>query len=787
MPVKSCAAVACVLAMVFGFAQSLSACAQPRNESVFTGNRTPDLPLEQFAAGKIGILQPTYARSFLVVAYRYLAGRGLDPDERAAVLELWKVRLRSQYRRWNDPEPAMSQWLKAAPEVKPEEEAIASAVEEWHEALGEVKADAAKQERVEPYKEEALTFAVNQTCFSDAFSTAAKTLHDLIGRFGAQSPQVLGWSEAQEQVFSNCVGAANTPEPLPPGTDPLLAAHRNYQIAAAHLYCRKYEKAEAEFREIAKDAKSPWKDIAPYLVARTLVHEGPLKRAQEELLLVLDDPALAASHDSAREMLNYVRYRLDPEARRHELAVSLPAPGHGKGMRGDLGDYTWILDRFAGEDTDDLGTVHESVLGKLDKEEDLTDWVLTFQVEGQRALDHALQRYEKTGSLPWLLAALSKIAPNHPKTPRLLEEASKIDPESPAYLLGRFHGFRCLAARGKGEEARRGLHSLLADASRSAPRSSLNQFLALRMKLAVSMDEFLAYAPRIPSSVTDDEHLTTATPAELADSPRDEKRKQVFETLSEGTPLLDTDSALVFNKFLPLNLLIEALRKGSLPDNVRLELARAAWVRSILLEDDARGQEVARELQALDPLLKEPLGSYLEAGDVQTRRFLASYTILRSPGLRPFAAVGLGRLTPVDRMDTYGENWWCSFKPESNANATDYYQLSNQLSPSLQTIYPEGFCAPGFLSRQERAQAKAEWNRLVSAGSAPTLLCRQVVSFAKAFPKHPLAAEALHLAVRSTRYGCGDADNSSSSRSAFELLHHHYPGSEWAKKTPYYY
>ncbi|MBM3813703.1 MAG: hypothetical protein FJW20_18920 [Acidimicrobiia bacterium] len=51
----------------------------------------------------------------------------------------------------------------------------------------------------------------------------------------------------------------------------------------------------------------------------------------------------------------------------------------------------------------------------------------------------------------------------------------------------------------------------------------------------------------------------------------------------------------------------------------------------------------------------------------------------------------------------------------------------------------------------------------------------------------PRAPEALHRTVYATRYGCPDTHNGEISQSAFQLLHRHWPNSEWAKKTPYWY
>src|SRR5512132_4676343 len=61
--------------------------------AVFTFGPHPDMPLGPFAAGKLGVVLPSYARSYLVVAYRYLIGVPLDPAEQQAALALWSTLL----------------------------------------------------------------------------------------------------------------------------------------------------------------------------------------------------------------------------------------------------------------------------------------------------------------------------------------------------------------------------------------------------------------------------------------------------------------------------------------------------------------------------------------------------------------------------------------------------------------------------------------------------------------------------------------------------------------------
>src|SRR4249920_1766918 len=76
-----------VLSVVFLFVflfQSFSVsngCGPSYVQPVFVFETSPDLPFEEFAAGKIGIVKPTLGRKTLLIAYRYLNGGSFDPQE----------------------------------------------------------------------------------------------------------------------------------------------------------------------------------------------------------------------------------------------------------------------------------------------------------------------------------------------------------------------------------------------------------------------------------------------------------------------------------------------------------------------------------------------------------------------------------------------------------------------------------------------------------------------------------------------------------------------------------
>src|SRR5262245_41158061 len=94
-----------ILFLVMAAARSLSACSEEIPGPLWSFTRHPDFPLQPFAAGRLGILQRTYARSYLTVAYLYLSGRSYTPQEQEALLDLWERRLGPEAARGQGPEP----------------------------------------------------------------------------------------------------------------------------------------------------------------------------------------------------------------------------------------------------------------------------------------------------------------------------------------------------------------------------------------------------------------------------------------------------------------------------------------------------------------------------------------------------------------------------------------------------------------------------------------------------------------------------------------------------------
>jgi tetratricopeptide (TPR) repeat protein len=754
--------VVCVLGAVLYRPQPLSSCGPFFARAAFTYTVHPDFPLEQFAAGALGVLQPTYARSYLVVAYRYLMGSGFNAAEQKALVALWRERLVSAGA-WNPEE-----WTKV-----------------WLTARGQVPGLAAV-ENIDVFRAWG-QFSNYLNCPADAFTTAANTLRRLQERLGPDSPAVRAWTQAQDVVFAKCSDGANLT--LQPATDPQLRADSAYQLATAHFYSGNFDAAIEAFEAIATDTDSPWHTLAPYLIARALVRKATLgaeagkvdmailAQAEARIRAVLEDSKQQAMHPAAGRLLHFIRFRSMPTPQMHALAQTLLKPDIPTTLQQDLTDYTLLLDKHLGDGTDAKAPITAAAAVKDDA---LGDWLVTFAATDQAALAHALAQWEHTSALPWLVAALSKLDASHAQAAQLVAAAAQIQPTSPAFASVAFHRARLLLQAGKRDEARTYLDTILAPGKEAVPVSASNWLRAVRMQVARNLDEFLTYAQRLPSGITYDED-GRELPTQIFGMTTGDVTESLPASVMQAH--FDADATMLFNQAMPLSVRKEAVQRPVLPAHLRQELALTTWIKAALLDQIAVAQELGGVLAAQVPELKPYLDAYLLAPNNDAKKFAAVFLILKYPGTRPYVDEGVGRLTPLDQIDDYRNNWWCALQEKSKE--PDAEAEGRPGNPLLKMIREAS--ALDFLPAAEKTAGQAEVQKLRALETAPNYLVAQVLAWAKRTPNDPRVPEALHLAVRSTRYGCTDAKTTQLSKQAFQVLHKQYPQSPWAKQTKYWY
>jgi len=764
---------------------------------IFSFSLHPDFPLTRFAGGELGIVQSTYARSYLIVAYRYMTGKPLDKAEQESVAALWRRRFaHSLFADDAHPDPA-AEWLAARRKYMGGKDA--AYIDRYRKAWGDASIQAEN-------------FFYFENCLGDAFRTATRTLNQRATQFGPNSAALKSWIAAQDLVFSHCGNPSEKAEPglpesISPSVPTLLKADRDYQVAAIHFYSGDYVTSEKEFSAIAQDGNSPWQVSAALLIARSRIRKATLqdsdklaavdmRAAEDQLLQVLKSPKYREVHPAAHRLLGFIAFRLQPEQRFSELATQLSTRAHVANLGDAIGDYTLFLDKRLG-DTDDVEAdqrqkVLDAGFVKLRNDRqrnDLTDWIVTFQSSNQAARAHAVARWKETKSVPWLFAALSKTSGNMPEAEALIEASGTVDAANPAYPGITFHVSRLLAEAGRADEARARVDELLTAAARPLPPSATNLLLASRMALAGSMDEWLKYSVRVPALVTTDES-GEETPSEfyLVDL-RTKSEATLWRERHLRAPQFDSDAAIALTEKVPLAVLASAAQKEVLPEPLGRNLVQAAWVKAFLLNRRDVALQLVPIMRQFFPQRTAELDGYIAATSVDEQRFADSFSILKSPGWHPYVERGVGReTTDFSRIDNYKNNWWCSWqKPkEEEWSYYNYYRMEGMSAP-LHALYPNGTVEPpAFLDKESRDQAAQEWKEIEATGTSIEALAGPVLNWAKLHPKDARVPEALHYVVRAYRYGC-DEPSVDYSKVAFKVLHQLYPKSEWTRKTPYWF
>jgi hypothetical protein len=520
-----------------------------------------------------------------------------------------------------------------------------------------------------------------------------------------------------------------------------------------------------------------------------------LQKARIQLRNILADPSMKDFHASAQRLLNLVEFRSNPVQRSRELARTLTLPTENPNMYNDLTDYVWLLDRVEVEARETGIEVERKEAEKTGKEiqssydspvkirdvpaddleNELTDWLFTYQ--SPDGFNHAFEKWRAIQKVYWLVPALLKADAKSPQLAEVLTAAEKIPANSPAYATVRFHQIRLLLETGKKSEARQKIDEVFATDLSKYNISTQNKFYSQRMIFAENLDDFLKYAQRraatfVWSDDANEEGTDLNSPAVFDGTDQFDKKMQPWARRT----MFDEDAVAFFNEKMPLSVLRQAALSRQLPEHLKKFLVVAVWTRAFILKNQVVEREFTPLMQKYAPDFNPQFSKYAVASGAD-REAAALMVVLHYPVIQPFVPVGYGReSSPVATIDSNRGNWWCV--ENENEEYPVYYDR-------YQFKHPNSY--PQFLTPAQVNEAEREQKSLIASGNSATHLTRRAVAFATQNPNHADVPEILHLAVRSTRYGCKDDETLNLSKQAFQILHRRYPNSEWTKKTPYYF
>lgn len=722
----------------------------------------PDIPLAKYAQGNLGIVQPTFARSYLVPAYRYLSGVPLTKNEQQGVQALWEARGIEATHIYSelgggsgDEENRKNPYMQAGQDE-------ADGPNDWARERAQVASSPAPRvtlmQGLNDYNE-------YLNCANDAFATAAATLKERTAKFGKNHPGVQAWVTAQDAVFANCGGKPEAPT-LPATADSSLPEifrfDREYQIAAAYMYSNHRDEAVKAFQHIATETASPWHDLAPYLAARTMVRSSTLRdpgpdfdtdemqEAAEYLRKLLAERPERPFAGPLHALLDRAEFRLHPAEQTTRLSGLLRKPAPEGRFYNWLWDYTWLLDHRGDSSGEYGGRAQPDEYKKLATErakDDLTDWVLTFQFQDESAEKHAVEMWRAhPESNPWLIATLIKTRPDSPQAGDVLAAARKIPQNSPTFITAFHERMRIELGRHNDKTVRESIDGLLAGPQPALGAYAREALLDQRLDAAASLEDAVKFIPRSSCAVTHRE--------EAADCAK---------TL--------TGSGVWFLNGLPLDTLNHLLEQKVLPPEVADKFARNVFMRAVILQRHDVGQPLTRWVFSRSDY-------HLPVPAEQVKNLLADYQAATSPEEKQFAAIFLLQHLYAFSYQMDTESPWC-------ASALAFPDGSMDL-PS-QPGRAATFANSGVLTEGQRKQAAGELAALSKADSQANYYVKSVLEFAEKHPDDSRVPEALSRAVKNTRMNCNNSRTGELSKKAFDLLHSRYDHTTWAKNTKYWY
>ena len=756
----------------------------------------PDIALGRYQAGELGVLIPSYERTYLYTAWRsvLLGADGLKtaPNPQGGLLRAIGSR--------------NGGWVDAAEGKK-----IYAA---WQAAIGA----ALKQAPAAPKDDDSMANGY-LTCPLGSYSFATATLNDLARRSDATPARLGAWVTTQRQVFKFCGDDAEAqrnrfdgvkrviPAPVElPATEALYWRQmQQYQLASAAFYGENYALSGSLFARIGATDKHPLRLWGEYLSLRSQARaavfvpgpnadqaiwqdrldarrENPaaaaarLAAAQKKLAgiqasadHILANPELSSLHEASRAIVRSMQVRLTSSLRFAELGKLLDDPRANPYLDDHLGDWRVLANDMLASPAAEQADGRPALRGATG----FVDWMMTiqqcqeYQAKRSCAVEraHAVEqwnRYAREGNKAqarvWLLAAamLSDTMP-----PELEKAALQAPATAPEYLTLRYTLTRHYRLAKQADKAR-----VIADAVLSGPAlannnstSARNQFLQERFALATSPADAANYLLRAESRDLDPD---TGELAKASEEPGANAAAARVDVAADGIRWLNSGLSTADLSALAAN--------PKLPKGLRARIAIAAWMRFDLLGQDEAALGATQQIEQNAPALAPVVQKYRKLAGTPEHHYWMLVNALKY-GLSPMYG-GYASEISVRAPDDTLADMWCKLP----AKAGDSYGENTEAEHTL----PMPELGNGAARDKELAQ-------LSGLRTATGHLGDTIMQRATAVPNDPELPWLLYVTVQSTRGGCLDADSKTLSKSAFTLLHKRYKNSEWARKTPYFY
>jgi len=795
--------------MLFVSSNSVAfACGPDYDKAVFVSWIHPDLPLKNYAAGNLGILQSGWARSYLCVAYRYLTDQRLLKDEQESIERLWINRLSNEF---------------------PQTDFISGDAMKQYIDLRSKVLNTKSDQSWELYRE-LRDFCDKNNIGDNSFVEALATLRVRIKQHGEHSSAVREWLRGQDCIFGlNKLHEVTVPEPLKIGIDKTLKEDRDYQRAAATFYLCDYFKALKMFKLMAGDETSTRHALSIYMVARCRAESCMCAGASEtptQVIASLEKQIELESDLGKKEdlidLIGWLRVKSESNQDNFDRLVRLVSSrGSGTVASASFGrnvaDLTCtIAQSTCTEQSPAKKTEHAKL--KL-MEHDLTAWLNTVydaydpysqtpeelasmahqypsengwikelrdrSAKHQAVLDQhaafALSQWRTNHSIHWLVAVMLCGGLRPADRADALAAAEKVPPQSPAYQTTAFYVIDALSARGELEKARQRLATVMGKENELSI-SAANLFKSQLLSLSTTCEEYLTAACMrlVPSS--NSEVLL----------PSDWKRYELHNNTVPALSGWDDEVARDLDYNLPYSLWVKLAHRADLPANLHTRIVCAVWLRSIMLGKTQDTKQLSQELTRSYPILGSKIKKYQDLLPGREKQFALASLVLGNYGMSPYVMAGLPRFAmKINEFNYYRENFWIPLQASTTSPDNDETPWKSTVkggscpdSALMHAYYKGGITR--LLSASQKQEAAAERFQMDKC-NASMLLGQPVLDEAKANPATPELPELLYKIVKLPLWSGDSKTGSRYSKLALQVLKERYPQDKWAKKVRYSY
>lgn len=698
------------------------------------------------------------------------------------------------------------------------------------------------------------------------FNYAVALFDERVSLLGKDHPYIRDWMLNQIDVFKATEPEAERPFLRGHYAGPVQQLAQDdlrYQLAAADFYAGNLDAAQQNFLAISQDTQSRYQLVSRYMLARMPADAGNAAEALAEIDRVEQDSTFADLRIVERQLLGVISWNdtLDSIAGRRLILLDgayLQQPANlleaNKTLQQAYDQAFEDLRYFIGSDKayfDNLDTFTTAisqtpVVGQVDGQKalDFLTWLQATSTASHLAtgswlgyLDVNLRSDEyrqkvadiykhvqvATGAqkLAWTITFAMRAIPGidhveivsqtRKEIAQRMRDCSASIAEQIAYGVLRYHDLRLQLMNKDASTLADHLTAIHLEDGRLTLFSSLEQNQAARYLIAMGRADLIA---DVVQDLRDPEIriIMARSLTELRQAISYAKQHNGFGNQS---PTIAT-----LMNLLPLTALETLIGDNETPQTLRKPLARIAWMRAYLTQNQTALIKLTAILAQTNPDLAPALADYRTAWTLRQRHLALLKMLLRTPLMTTHFGDELfytKDLTTSGPLDPHEGNWWCRFNPDEDLIniQREFFDdvVLQERDPtngiSIRIVDTVNFDGPVTRQLNEARQQFLANNAILhlidpyqldalrAIPTATIYLGRRVVAWARqrSWLSRQLygdddleIASALAQIVRMTRWGCRhDESTAVISSRTYGLLHQLFPDSDSAKQTPYWY